>query len=143
MVKTISYITNKLPAEAYLEQSSKFLMMNYFYKKFSSRCLRGSYLHICSEFALRANPTKWSDTLKQFVPAEAYLEYSSKFLMMNYFYKKFSSRCLRGSYLHIWSEFALRASPTKWSDTLKQFVGCCRRIVWVCLTIFWGWRLKG
>ena len=20
---------------------------------------------------------------------------------------------------------------------------CCRRIVWVCLTILWGWRLKG
>ena len=24
-----------------------------------------------------------------------------------------------------------------------QFVGSCRRIVWVCLTILWGWRLKG
>ena len=25
----------------------------------------------------------------------------------------------------------------------KQFIGCRRRIVWVCLTILWGWRLKG
>ena len=24
------------------------------------------------------------------------------------------------------------------SNTLKQFVGCCH-----CLTILWGWRLKG
>ena len=23
----------------------------------------------------------------------------------------------------------LSANPTKWSNTLKQFVGCCRRIV--------------
>ena len=37
----------------------------------------------------------------------------------------------------------LSANPTKWSNTLKQFVGYCRRIVSVCLTILWGWRLKG
>ena len=36
----------------------------------------------------------------------------------------------------------LSANPTKWSVTLKQFVGFCWRIVWVCLTILWGWRLK-
>ena len=34
-------------------------------------------------------------------------------------------------------------SSTKWSDTLKQFVGKSRRIFWVCLTILWGWHLKG
>ena len=27
--------------------------------------------------------------------------------------------------------------------TLKQFIGYCRWIVWVCLNIFWGWRLQG
>ena len=37
----------------------------------------------------------------------------------------------------------LSANLTKWSYTLKQFVGCCRRIVWVCLTILWVWRWKG
>ena len=36
----------------------------------------------------------------------------------------------------------LRASPTKWSTTLKQFVGNSRRIVLVCLTILWCWCLK-
>ena len=36
----------------------------------------------------------------------------------------------------------LSANPTKCSNTLKQFVGFCRRIVSVCLTILWGWRLK-
>ena len=30
--------------------------------------------------------------------------------------------------------YPLSATPTKWSNT---------RIVWVCLTIFWGWRLRG
>ena len=29
----------------------------------------------------------------------------------------------------------LRANPTKWSNTLKQFVGISRHITWVCLTI--------
>ena len=32
----------------------------------------------------------------------------------------------------------LSANPTKWPDTLKQFVGSCRQIVGVCLTILWG-----
>ena len=36
----------------------------------------------------------------------------------------------------------LSANPTKWSNTLKRFNGFCRRIVWVCLTILWGWCLK-
>ena len=37
----------------------------------------------------------------------------------------------------------LSANPTKWSNTLKQFVGFCRRIVLVCLIILWGWGLQG
>ena len=38
----------------------------------------------------------------------------------------------------------LRANLTKWSNTLKQFVGKSRRIVWVCLTILWRWQaIKG
>ena len=37
----------------------------------------------------------------------------------------------------------LNVNPTKWSSTLKQFLGKSRRIVWVCLTILWDWRLKG
>ena len=36
----------------------------------------------------------------------------------------------------------LNANPTKWSKTLKQFVDCCRRIILVCLTILWSWRLR-
>ena len=32
----------------------------------------------------------------------------------------------------------LNANPTKWSNTLKQFVD-----FWVCLTILCGWHLKG
>ena len=37
----------------------------------------------------------------------------------------------------------LSANPTKWSNTLKQFVRCSQRIVWVRLTILWSWRLNG
>ena len=44
----------------------------------------------------------------------------------------------RTKYIIPWS-----ADPTKWSNTTKQFVGSCRQIVWVCLTILWGSRLKG
>ena len=36
----------------------------------------------------------------------------------------------------------LSTNHTKWSDTLRQFLGNKRRNVWVCLTILWGWRLK-
>ena len=37
----------------------------------------------------------------------------------------------------------LSANPTKWSNRHRQFVGKSKRIVWVCLTILWVWRLKG
>ena len=35
----------------------------------------------------------------------------------------------------------LSTNHTKWSNTLKQFVGNSRRIVWLCLTILWGLAL--
>ena len=34
----------------------------------------------------------------------------------------------------------LSGNPTKWSNTLKQFVGNSRRVE--CLTILLGWHLK-
>ena len=37
----------------------------------------------------------------------------------------------------------LSANPTKRSNTLEPFVGKSQRIIWVCLTILWGWHLKG
>ena len=39
----------------------------------------------------------------------------------------------------------LSANPTKWSNTLKQFVDelVYWQIVWVCLTILWDRHLKG
>ena len=43
-----------------------------------------------------------------------------------------------------WATFnPLSSNPTKWSNTLKQFVGQSRRIVSVCLTILWSCRVKG
>ena len=36
----------------------------------------------------------------------------------------------------------LSRNPTKWLNTLKQLVGNSQQIVWVCLTILWGWWLK-
>ena len=36
----------------------------------------------------------------------------------------------------------LSTNPTRWSNTLKQFVSCCWWIAWVYLTKLWGWHLK-
>ena len=36
----------------------------------------------------------------------------------------------------------LCTNPTKWSETLKQFVSKSPQIVWVCLTILSGWCLR-
>ena len=33
-------------------------------------------------------------------------------------------------------------TPTKWSNTLKQFFGFCQWIFWVCLTILFGFLFK-
>ena len=41
-----------------------------------------------------------------------------------------------------WPLNPLIANPTKWPNTLKQFVGFCRGIFWVCLAIWWNWRLR-
>ena len=53
-----------------------------------------------------------------------------------------SSKLVCGKHFHNGIN-PLSASSTKWSNRLKQFVGFCRRIVWVCLTILWGRRLRG
>ena len=37
----------------------------------------------------------------------------------------------------------LGANPTKWSNTLKQFIGKSLQNILVYLIILWGWRLKG
>ena len=36
----------------------------------------------------------------------------------------------------------LNANDTKWSNTLKQFIGNSQQIIWVFLTILWGLALK-
>ena len=43
----------------------------------------------------------------------------------------------------IWWCNPLVRQPTKWSNPLKQFIGFCLRIVWVCLTILRGFCLEG
>ena len=55
--------------------------------------------------------------------------------------KQVKNLCSRIYYTYTKKDFS--ANPTKKSNTLKQFLGCCRRIVWMCLTIFGGWNLKG
>ena len=37
----------------------------------------------------------------------------------------------------------LDTNPTEWSNTPREFVCCCLRIVLACLTILWGRHLKG
>ena len=55
-----------------------------------------------------------------------------------------SNMNLRGYSDQLLLEFnPLSANPTKWSNTIKQFVSNSRRIVWVCLTILCGCCLKG
>ena len=52
-------------------------------------------------------------------------------------------RSLFSCYLTIPKKLNLLSTNLKdWSDTLKQLVRFCRRIVWVCWSILWGWRLK-
>ena len=36
----------------------------------------------------------------------------------------------------------LNTNPTKWSNSLKQFVVNSWQSFWVCLIILWGWRLE-
>ena len=38
------------------------------------------------------------------------------------------------TYLEVSQPF--KCLPSKWSNTLKQFVGCCHQVIWVCMTIF-------
>ena len=56
---------------------------------------------------------------------------------MNYKRKWNSWKRCPGMFLKLILRNPLSSSPTKWSNTLKQYVGCCRRIFWLCLTISW------
>ena len=47
------------------------------------------------------------------------------FLKHNKYWAKYNLGCFN----------PFSVNPTKWSNTLKKFVGKSRRIVWVCLTI--------
>ena len=53
---------------------------------------------------------------------------------------------VKNVFIRLSSYFAfnpLSTNLTKWSNILKKFVGNSLRLVWVCLTILWGWPLKG
>ena len=128
---------------------------------------------------LSANPTKWSNTLKQFVwVCLSVFDHFTRLALKGLNVKKLLkvprawSRLFHAIIIDEKKEFlkklcfALRrgiififllgisfssyrndvnplsVNPTKWSNTLKQFVRCCQRIVGVCLTILWSWRVK-
>ena len=66
--------------------------------------------------------------------------------LINYIYeinRIFNRKCLSTVGTDFSDVNSLSTNPTKWSNTFKQFIGNSRRIVWVCLTILWGWCLKG
>ena len=58
----------------------------------------------------------------------------------------FSATC-RSSHLQMFYKISvlnpLSASPRKWSNTLNRFVGVPTSCLLECLTILWGWHLKG
>ena len=108
------------------------------------------------------NVEKWLNILKKFESISSYFStlcmkgvnwscniyITLHVLSVRYFSKKavihfLGQGCIR--FVSTWNKRKvnpLSANPTKWSNTLKQFVGNSRRIVWVCLTILWGWRFK-
>ena len=99
---------------------------------------------------LSANPTKWSNTPKEFAGKSLYYQCNVALLCFRKYYENVflfmlpeNIRQPRRLGSDGKSLDPLSASPIKWSNILKQFVGNSRRIVWVCLTILWGWRLKG
>ena len=55
-------------------------------------------------------------------------------------FRKFQLRLSDFQNIHL---HPLIANPTKWLNTLTQFIGISRRIVWRRLTTLWGWCLKG
>ena len=88
----------------------------------------------------------WVHMNKTEVPQTLSSYYVNSFLqgkLENQWHKLKLKRNLTRSRESPFSFNPLCANSTKWSNTLKQFVGCWQRIVWVCLTILWGWRLKG
>ena len=59
-----------------------------------------------------------------------------------YIFRNAFSRFIRPAEMKIFNVNPLSANSTKWSNTLKQYVGNMLHIVWVCLTVLWGWHLK-
>ena len=63
---------------------------------------------------------------------------------LQYCHKITESVKVKGNIGTIWIECLnyLSANPTKWSNTLKQFIGNSQLMAWVCLIILWGWHVK-
>ena len=109
-----------------------------------------------------SNTIKWSNTLKQFVENHPWSLLECTIYKLAHFPYRSPYRihfCMPSQVtlklkLLVPTAFILKqtVSPvyvnplttdlTKCSNTFKPFVGNSRQISWVCLTIFWGWRLK-
>ena len=76
---------------------------------------------------------------------EYLLNFIKKFFCINIKYcKNYTTEIMSLKNLVVFRYFnPLNLDLIKRSNTLKQFAGISQRIVWACLTILWGWRLKG
>ena len=85
------------------------------------------------------------DKIRRFLRIWSYL--LKKSLMGNLIFCAVTDSIYRSSFLGLFYKVSvlnsLSANPSKRSNTNKQFVCNNRRIVWVCLTILWGWCWKG
>ena len=111
-----------------------------------------SFSFILHKNAVHVNSFEWHSQLKNqsrkflyFIPANTYFIYVFSLLDCTLS----SVIVVLAKTVYCWHYYTLckifnlsSANPTKWSNTLKQCVGFCRRIVWVCLTTSWSWRLK-
>ena len=94
--------------------------------------------------ALEYNCCNIPDDFNSFHPTDPFL-FPRKTSENQSFYNVFRGSRKRPAAWNRLTEYVnpLITNPRKWSNIFKQFVGCYRRIVWVCLTILWCWLLKG
>ena len=118
------------------------IVMTFFYLLWNFFCCDFSFCCCCSNCTPRYNigqKVSFANAKKKWA---CNFQNTETNFAINYWHYQVINLFIRNVKLENVALNPLNANATKWSNTFKQFVGNKRHIVWVCLIILWGWRLK-
>ena len=109
----------------------RLLAVNYFPNELHHRCLKRSYIRFGKTINDMSHMICWHEVL--FIKKKQFRQRIGLGIRFQFSIENETNISFNPSITNL----------TKSSNILKQIVGNSRQIVWVGLTILWGWRLQG